>query len=195
MKVFAFAASLRKGSLNKKLIAKVVQILQQKTSMKLEVDHADFREFEMPVYDGDLETSSGIPSGAKDLARRISQADALIISTPEYNGGIPGPLKNALDWVSRTTPMPLSGKPLLLIGASPGALGAVRSLWHSRVPFEAIGTLVHPEMFGLSHAHQAFNESGDWTDAKNQQRLEKLLQTYLQYAQAIRTGSPEGPNL
>lgn len=183
MKILAFAASLRKTSFNKKLIHQAVKILQQIPDIT--VDHAEFNEFEMPVYDGDLEASVGIPQGAKSFAERILAADAMVISTPEYNGGMPGSLKNALDWASRTTPMPTTGKTLLLIGASPGALGAVRGLWHTRVPFEAIGTLVHPEMFGLPRAAQAFNDDGSFVDPKNFERLQKLVNTYVRYAKTI----------
>jgi hypothetical protein len=97
------------------------------------------------------------------------------ISTPEYNGGMPGPFKNALDWVSRLSPMPWPNKKILLLGASPGALGAVRGLWHSHVPLEAIGMFVYPEMFGLSQAHLAFDEAGQLKDAATLERLKKLL--------------------
>lgn len=184
MNVLVFGASLRKGSFNKKLAANAVRVLQKIADVT--VDHADFREFEMPIYDGDLESASGLPPGAQEFVRRILKSDAMVISTPEYNGGMPGTLKNAVDWASRVTPIPVSGKPLLLIGASPGALGAVRGLWHSRVPFEAIGTFVFPEMFGLAKANEAFNEDGEFVDPQNMGRLEKLINNFSDFAKAIK---------
>lgn len=183
MKALVFAASLRKESLNRKLAAQAAEILG--TAPGVEVDHAGFREFEMPIYDGDLEESSGIPSGGQELIRRVRAADALVISTPEYNGGIPGAFKNAIDWASRADPIPFEGKPILLLGASPGGLGAVRGLWHARIPFEAIGAFVYPEMFGLPRAHQAFDERGRFADPKNRVRLEELLKSYLAFAGGI----------
>lgn len=183
MKVLTFAASLRKGSYNRKLIAQAVEVL--KGIPGVEVDAADYREFEMPIYDGDFEEASGIPPGGKELIKRVRAADAVVISTPEYNGGIPGTLKNAIDWASREEPIPFAGKPLLLIGASPGALGAVRSLWHTRVPFEAMGAFVYPEMLGISKAKDAFDDKGAFADPKNRSRLEKLLNFYLEYAKKI----------
>lgn len=183
MKILAFAASLRKESLNRKLIAQAAELLRNSSGVQL--DLADYREFEMPIYDGDLEESSGIPNGGKEFIRRIQEADALVISTPEYNGGIPGTLKNAIDWASRTDPIPFDGKPVLLIGASPGGFGAVRGLWHTRVPLEAIGAFVYPEMFGLARAHQAFDETGKFVDPKNHARLDGIIQSYLKFAAGI----------
>jgi len=184
MKILAFAASLRKGSFNRKLITQAIEVLKEAPGV--EIDHADYREFEMPIYDGDVEENSGIPKGGQELIRRIQAVDALVISTPEYNGGIPGTLKNAIDWASRTDPIPFDGKPLLLIGASPGGFGAVRSLWHTRVPFEVMGAFVYPEMFGLARAHQSFDEQGKFVDPKNRARLQELIQSYLAFAERLK---------
>lgn len=183
MKILVFAASLRKGSFNRKLAAQAVGLLK---GSGVEVDHADYREFEMPIYDGDLEAASGVPPGGEELSRRIAAADAVVISTPEYNGGMPGTLKNAIDWVSRTDPDPIDGKPILLLGASPGALGAVRGLWHTRVPFEVMGAHVYPEVFGLPKAAQAFSENGSFTDPKTEARLKSLLEEYLGFAKRLK---------
>jgi NAD(P)H-dependent FMN reductase len=184
MKILTFAASLRKGSFNRKLIAQATALLR--TLPGTAVDAADYREFEMPLYDGDLEEASAdLPKGAQALIARIRAADAVVISTPEYNGGIPGTLKNAIDWVSRDDNNPLEGKPVLLIGASPGALGAVRSLWHTRHPFEVMGSFVYPEMFGLARAHQAFDDAGGFVDPKNGARVLELLTDYLSFARKL----------
>ncbi|MBF0207815.1 MAG: NAD(P)H-dependent oxidoreductase [Oligoflexia bacterium] len=183
MKIMNFAASLRKDSFNRKMINQVVEIL--KSLPLIEIDHADFREFEMPIYDGDLEESSGIPHGGLKLIKRIQEANALIISTPEYNGGIPGSLKNAIDWVSRVDPIPFKDKPVLLLGATPGGLGTIRSLWHTRVPLEAIGAFVYPEMFGIPAANKAFDQEGKFINPEYKERLKNLISSYLRYASAL----------
>ena len=183
MRVLAFAASLRAASLNRKLIAQAAAVLRQ--APKMELDLADFREFDMPMYDGDLEDRDGIPAGGLEFIRRIQMADAVVIATPEYNGSIPGTLKNAIDWASRTDPIPFEGKPVLLLGASPGGLGAVRGLWHCRVPLEAIGAYVFPDMLGVPRAHQAFDPSGAFVEAHQLSRLQALIVAYLAFADRL----------
>jgi NAD(P)H-dependent FMN reductase len=183
MRVLAFAASLRKDSLNRKLIHQATIAL--KTQAGVEVDLADFREFEMPMYDGDLEDASGTPQGGLEFVKRLRGAQAVVISTPEYNGSMPGTLKNAIDWASREEPMPFTAKPLLLIGASPGAFGALRSISHARVPLASVGAFVHPDTMGVSHAHQAFDEAGGFIDPKNRARLEALIASFVKFARNL----------
>ena len=112
MKVFMFAPVLRKGSFNKKLIRLAHSLIKDQPG--IEADLHEFNEYRMPVYDGDLEMEQGIPEGVQRLAKKISEADAIIISSPEYNSGIPGPFKNAIDWLSRLIPVPLERKQILL---------------------------------------------------------------------------------
>lgn len=178
MELLVFGGALRSGSFNRKF-ANAAQLSAQKFGAGTKF--ISLKDFNIPVYDGDEETAHGIPEGVQRLGELIKKADGLIISTPEYNGSIPGVLKNMIDWLSRITPHPFGHKKLLLLGASPGALGAVRSLWHSRQPFEVLGTIVYPEMFGLPKAHEAFDDDGKLVDPKNQERLDKLVMSFIQF--------------
>lgn len=172
-KVLLMGMSLRKDSFNKKLIKNAHSILSTDGSTH-QYELLTFNDYPMPVYDGDIE-AQGMPEGVQKLGQKISEADAIIFSTPEYNGSIPGPFKNALDWVSRVKPMPWPGKQALLLGASPGAYGAIRSLGHCRVPLDTLGMFLYPEMFGLPKAHEAFDESDMLKDQSTKERLSKLL--------------------
>lgn len=177
MELVIFGGALRSGSFNKKF-AHAAHLSAQKAGAKAQF--LSLRDFQIPVYDGDEEEAHGIPEGVRRLGELIQKADGLVISTPEYNGSIPGVLKNAVDWLSRIKPQPLQGKKLLLLAASPGALGGVRSLWHSRQPFEVLGVHVFPEMFGLAKANEAFDSNGALVDVKNQERLDKLVASFIQ---------------
>ncbi len=185
MKLLVFGASLRKGSYNKQLAKAATRILESELGMSAE--YVDFRDFEVPVYDGDLEDGEGIPKGALALAAKIRAARGLVVSTPEYNGSSPGAFKNMIDWLSRDDDpsVSLEGKPLLLLAASPGAFGGVRGLWHSRQPLEVIGALVYPGVFGLGKAHEAFDENGDLKDASAKKRLLGLLSGYADYVKKL----------
>lgn len=180
MKILTFAGSLRQGSLNKKVCQNVVNFLQ---SQRLaEVEYVDLRELNIPLYDGDFESSQGLPVGVQKLCAKIREVDALILSNPEYNGSITGVMKNALDWISREKiGVSLKDKHVLLLAASPGALGGVRGLWHTRVPFEVLGGHVYPEMMGFPKAHEMFDSDNRITDEKTKIRFEKLIQTYIEF--------------
>lgn len=182
MKVLAFAASLRTGSWNRKLIAAAVEVV---TRSGVEVDLADFREFEMPIYDADLQVGKGIPAGAQEMGRRIAAAHGLMISSPEYNFSLPGTLKNAIDWVSRLKPMPLRGKTGLLLSASNGQVGGIRGLWQLRIPLEGLGVTLLPDMYTLPWADQQFDESGRLKDPERQARLERTVGAYLEMARKL----------
>jgi NAD(P)H-dependent FMN reductase len=181
MKLLAFTPALRTASTNKKLVAWAAEIADQNGA---EVDLADFHDFEMPSYDGDLQ-EKGFPSGALKFANRIQSADGLLISIPEYNYSIPGNFKNAVDWVSRIKPQPFKGKSALLLSASIGAIGGIRGLWQSRIPLEGLGVFVYPDMYTLPHSHSAFDPFGKFVDEKNMTRLEKMVQEYLKVAASL----------
>jgi NAD(P)H-dependent FMN reductase len=178
MRLLIFAGSLRVDSCNKKFAREALRLAK---AAGADGEFLDLKNYPMPVYDGDIETTSGIPEPVKQLGKKILAADALVISTPEYNGSIPGILKNVIDWLSRDKPVSLENKHLLLLAASPGALGGMRSLWHSRQPFEVLSVHVFPNMMALPNAYNAFDEQGKLKDEKTVQRLQSLLEQYIAY--------------
>jgi len=93
--------------------------------------------------------AQGLPDAVQQLREQIRAADALLIATPEYNYSIPGVLKNAIDWASRPPEQPFAGKPIALIGATPGGFGTSRAQYHLRQVFVALNAhpLNQPEAF------------------------------------------------
>jgi chromate reductase, NAD(P)H dehydrogenase (quinone) len=182
LKVLVFGASLRADSLNRKLAALAVRSAEQ---MGATVDHASMRDFDVPSYDGDLENAQGIPKGAAELRRRLLASDAFIVSSPEYNGSMPGLFKNLIDWTSRYRPQPFDGKHGLLLSASPSMGGGNRGLWALRMPFEHLGARIYPDMFSLAQAHKALVD-GDIADAALRARFDKNLEAFLSLAEAAK---------
>jgi len=158
MKILALAGSIRKDSLNKKLLAVACEVASAKGA---EVKVVDFAAFEMPLYSGDIEDGKGIPEAAIKLKDLFNSVDGVIISTPEYNYSVSGVLKNAVDWMSRIKPQqPFKRKQMLLMSASPSMVGGNRGLWVLRMSLEALGAFVYPDMFSLAVAHEAFDANG-----------------------------------
>jgi NAD(P)H-dependent FMN reductase len=143
------------------------------------------RDFDVASYDGDAEKAQGIPKGAEELRRRLLENDAFIVSSPEYNGSMPGMFKNLIDWTSRFRPQPFDGKHGLLVSASPSMGGGNRGLWALRMPLEHLGARIYPDMFSLSQAHKTLVE-GDIADAALRGRFEKNVQAFLSLAEAAK---------
>jgi chromate reductase, NAD(P)H dehydrogenase (quinone) len=180
--VLIFAASLRGESLNKKLARLAAEVAEQKGAT---VDLASMDEFDVPLYDGDAETENGIPKGAEELRRRLLDNDAFIIVSPEYNGSMPGTIKNLIDWTSRFRPQPFDERHGLLMSASPSMAGGNRGLWALRVPLEHLGARIFPDMFSLATAHKAFDGDKIANDAL-QKRFEANLEAFLSLAEAAK---------
>ncbi|MEU1625395.1 NAD(P)H-dependent oxidoreductase [Streptomyces sp. NPDC020096] len=181
LRVLVFGAALRAESTNARLAALMARLIADTGAA---VDHATMHDFDMPLYDGDVEAAHGLPGGALALRDRLDQSDAFAISSPEYNGSVPGVLKNAIDWVSRGRPQPFKTKHALLVSASPSLIGGNRGLWALRVPLEHLGTRVYPDMFSLAKAHQGFTEDGRLADSGLQQRLTETVQAFLTLVEA-----------
>lgn len=182
LKVLVFAASLRADSLNRKLAALAARVAEEYGAT---VDRASMRDFDVPLYDGDAEAAEGIPPGADELRRRLLESDAFILASPEYNGSMPGTIKNLIDWTSRFRPQPFDGRHGLLMSASPSLAGGNRGLWALRMPLEHLGTRVFPDMFSLSMAHKAF-VGDDLADAALRTRFDKNLHAFLSLAEAAK---------
>lgn len=182
LNVLVFAASMRADSLNHKLATLAARVAKQSGAT---VDQASMRDFDVPLYDGDAEKAAGIPKGADELRRRLVACDAFIIASPEYNGSMPGVLKNLIDWTSRFRPQPFDGKQCLLMSASPSMSGGNRGLWALRMPLEHLGARVYPDMFSLAQAHKGL-AGDDLADAALRARFDKNLQAFLSLAEAVR---------
>lgn len=182
LNVLVFAASLRAGSLNRTLAAMAARVAQQTGA---NVEHAAMRDFDVPWYDGDVESANGIPKGAEEFRRRLTACDAFIIASPEYNASMPGVIKNLIDWASRFRPQPFDGKHGLLMSASPSMVGGNRGLWSLRMPLEHLGARIYPDMFSLAQAHKALVE-GDIADSALKSRFEKTVQAFLSLAEAAK---------
>lgn len=181
-KILTFAGSLRTESYNKKLARVAAAAL---TGLGTEVTLIDLRDFQMPVYDGDLEAEEGLPENALRLKELFKANDGFWISSPEYNSSIPGALKNTLDWVSRPAggeaPLePYTGKVIALSSASPGALGGMRGLVHLRAMLGNIGALVVPTQVSVPRAHEAFTPEGELIDPKVNEAVNRLAQSFVE---------------
>ena len=179
MKILFFAGSLRKQSLNKKFVNVAFEIAKAKGGCEPEL--IDLLDYEMPVYNQDIQ-DAGFPQTASRFIEKVMSAQAIVISSPEYNGSISSVLKNTVDWSSRGPKNPWAGKQVLLLGASPGALGATRGLWHGRQPFTVLSAHVYPDMMGLPKANEAFDEQGRLKDKASHERLAKLVESFIEYA-------------
>jgi NAD(P)H-dependent FMN reductase len=161
-KILAFAGATRTQSWNKKLIRVAVKAAEEAGG---EVTLIDLRDYPMPLYDGDLERTEGLPHKARELKALMVANQAFLLSCPEYNSSISGVLKNSIDWISRPHPdepryLAFKGKVTGLFSASPGNLGGVRALLAVRQVLTTLGVLVLPTQFALAHAASAFHEDG-----------------------------------
>jgi len=177
-----FSASLRTGSLNTRLAGVARAAIEAHGGT---VDVAAMSDFDCPSYSQDAQ-AKGFPPGAEALKRRLEANDAFVIASPEYNGSIPGALKNVIDWVSRFKPQPFNGRHALLLSASPSMVGGNRGLWALRVPLEHLGVRVYPDMFSLAQAHQAFDAAGKLANAPLAERLAQTVAGFMDLAEAAK---------
>lgn len=176
--VITICGSLRKGSYNRMVMNALPHLAPEGMQLK---EAPPYHEFSL--YNADIQNSSGIPAAVHALADAIRAADGIIFVTPEYNFGIPGALKNAIDWVSRLQNQPFAGKPIALQSASPGPLGGARvqyDLRRSMVFLDAL-MLNRPEIF-IGNCRQRIDEkSGQITDEATQGFIKQQLQAFANF--------------
>lgn len=175
-RILVFGGSIRTGSLSAKLAAHAARELAM---MNAESNLISLADYEMPIYDGDLEERDGVPENAQKLRRMMASHDGIYIATPEYNASMPPLLKNAIDWISRGKSEPDPYKHCIFaIGAtSNGRFGGYRALYHLRQSLElGLGALVLPQQVAISGAGSAFDDSGALKDEANQKLLRASLE-------------------
>lgn len=180
MKFLAFAASHRPESLNKKLI---VLAAQKVISLGAEVDFAEYGEFDMPLYNDTL--SDNQPTITKKFADKCKDIDGIIIAMPEYNWSFPGSLKNIIDWTSLIKPNFLAGKTVFLMSATTGARGGIAGLQQFKSPLEALHLIVFHKVFPLSHAQNAFTETGELKDKVQQELFFTIIKDYISFTKKL----------
>ena len=196
IRLLVIPGSARAGSLNRKLAAAASVAAR---SAGYGVVELDLRSLALPLYDGDLEAASGVPAGASTLLDALLACDAMLVVTPEYNG-FPTPLViNAFDWLSRIAAAPprpsglaaTANKPVALLAASPGPLGALRSMNFLRQYLQmAFAMVVVPQQFALSRAHEAFDGSAGLKDPKAAQAVDNVLGALRRVATALKQQVP-----
>lgn len=175
-KILAFAGSLRKESVNKKLIRIAAQGAKDAGA---DVTLIELEDFPMPIYNGDVEDAEGLPKEAQRLKKLMMEHQGFLISAPEYNSSISAALKNAIDWVSRPVPneeflIAFKDKIIALMSASPSFMGGLRGLVTVRSIFGNIGSLVLADQLCIPNAYDAFDEHGHLKDPKKEEQAKKI---------------------
>ncbi len=173
-KLIGISGSLRNDSYNTALLKCAAALMPEGSSFEIRPI------IEVPLYNGDLETASGMPESVTSLKQAIQLADGLVIATPEYNGSIPGVLKNTIDWLSRTgldNLNVLNGLPVALMGATPGGMGTTNAQAAYLPIFRSLRMPLWIAGGGLmvSAAHTKFDEKGNLLDDALREPLENYL--------------------
>ena len=171
--ILGISGSLRRGSLNSMLLANAARLAPTGTQVNIGSIKG------VPLYDGDVEAQSGIPEAAQKLKQQVASADGVLLVTPEYNNGIPGVFKNAIDWLSRPSsdiPKVFGDKPFAVIGASPGGFGTILAQEAWLPVLRPLRTRV---WFGgrlmVSRAGGVFDEAGNIKDEAIRTQLQQFM--------------------
>lgn len=197
-KILAFAGSLRKDSFNKQMVKVAVKGSEEALA---DVTLIDLKDYPLPIYDQDLETSEGIPENALKLKTLFLKNDGFLIASPEYNSSISGVLKNVIDWVSRPSQGETSylccfnNKVVVIMSASPGNLGGMRGLVHLRSIFGNINSIVLPNQKSIPNADKVFDGTGKMQDAKLEKEVMNLGKELASFLYKLESGHHQAANI
>ncbi|MDP6388820.1 MAG: NAD(P)H-dependent oxidoreductase [Alphaproteobacteria bacterium] len=177
--VLGLCGSLRKDSINMVALKAAGSLMPDGSDLHI----ADISD--IPIYNED-DCADGFPVAVGELRDKIAAADALMIATPEYNLSVPGVLKNAIDWVSRPPDQPFEGKPVAILGASPGRSGTMRAQHHLRQIFVFVDMkpINKPEVF-ITDARTKFDEDGRVTDDETAEFLTDLTASLIDWTRKL----------
>ena len=176
-KILAFAGSLRENSYNKRVVKTAIEGAKNAGA---EVTYIDLKDYPLPIYDADDHAENGFPENALKLQRIFGEHKGFLIASPEYNGSLPGGLKNVIDWVSRKSDEygmveVFKGKVAAIMTASPGAFGGIRCLGHLRGVLTIMFVNVLPSEIAVANVSKMFEgDSFEMTDEKMKGILEDL---------------------
>ena len=183
-RILGISGSLRAGSFNTALLRAAQQVAGDGIAFDAVTLHG------IPLYDGDAEARDGLPAAVTTLKDRIIASDGVLLVTPEYNHGIPGVFKNAIDWLSRPAAdiaRVFGDKPFALVGASPGGFGTILSQNHWLPVLKTLGVqLWAGNRLMVSRAGSAFDADGELVDAKLREQLAGFVQGFATFAAARR---------
>src|SRR6266481_4089354 len=188
LKILVIPGSLRTGSLNARLAAAAAYEFAQAGA---EVTRISLGDFPLPIYDGDLQTKSGVPKNAINLKRMIGAHHGVLIVTPEYNSSVPPLVKNTIDWVTRvqdaheTRGQVFREKPFAIAAASEGRLGGTRALAALRLILSACHATVIPNQLALSFADHAYDEMDRLKLSADIEALRALVRQLIEISQRM----------
>lgn len=169
IRLVGLSGSLRRGSTNTALLRAAAELVPEGAELEI----LSIRD--VPLYDGDLQ-AEGMPDAVARLQKAIAEADGVLIASPEYNYSVPGVLKNAIDWLSRTSPQPFARKPIGIMGTSPGRLGTARMQYHLRQIFVFLdGDVLNKPEVMVGGGSQAIQD-GRLTDEKARELIERQVE-------------------
>lgn len=169
--ILGLSGSLRRASFNAGLLRAAAEVVPEGTRIQI----GSIRE--VPLYDGDREDASGLPESVRQLQAQLAAADGLLLVTPEYNNGVPGVFKNAIDWMSRGDGLAMFvGKPVAVIGASTGGFGTILAQSHWLPVLRTLKTdFWAGTRLMVSRAEKVFDDQGNLTDDKTRDALRNYL--------------------